>query len=109
MANSVDPDQPPRSAASDLGQLYLLKSVCPNISDKYDTLNTFRLPLYGQKKRGYDLIVHVKPVRLSWDYNLSAFYVLSRQSELSSNVFWCKSTILSRELLKEARLLIYLR
>ena len=31
VANSVDPDQTPRSAASDLGLHYLLRPVCPNI------------------------------------------------------------------------------
>ena len=30
VANGVDPDQTPRSAASDLGLHSLLKSVCPN-------------------------------------------------------------------------------
>ena len=30
VANSVDPDQTPRSAASDLGLHCLLRSVCPN-------------------------------------------------------------------------------
>ena len=29
MANSVDPEQTPRSAASDLGVHYLLRAVCP--------------------------------------------------------------------------------
>ena len=35
VANSVDPDQTPRSAASDLGLHYLLRSVChirPNLN-----------------------------------------------------------------------------
>ena len=31
MANSVDPDQPPRSAASDLDLYSLLRPICPNI------------------------------------------------------------------------------
>ena len=30
MANSVDPDQTPRSAASDLGLHCLLRPICPN-------------------------------------------------------------------------------
>ena len=35
VANSVDPDQTPRSAASDLGLHCLLISVCPNTYSKY--------------------------------------------------------------------------
>ena len=34
VANSVDPDQTPRSAASDLGLHYLLRPVCPNKKNK---------------------------------------------------------------------------
>ena len=35
MANSVDPDETPRSAASHLGLCCLLRPVCPNIYGKY--------------------------------------------------------------------------
>ena len=35
MANSVDPDETPRSAASHLGLYCLLRPVCPNIYGKY--------------------------------------------------------------------------
>ena len=35
MTNSVDPDQTPRSAASDLGLHCLLRSVYPNTRSKY--------------------------------------------------------------------------
>ena len=35
MANSVDPDQMPHSAASDLGLYCLLWPVCPNTSSYY--------------------------------------------------------------------------
>ena len=35
MANSVDPDEMPRSAASHLGLYFLLRPVCPNIYGKY--------------------------------------------------------------------------
>ena len=35
IANSVDPDQTPRSAASDLGLHCLAVLVCPNTWDKY--------------------------------------------------------------------------
>ena len=31
MTNGVDPDQTPRSAASDLGLFGLLRSVCPKV------------------------------------------------------------------------------
>ena len=40
VANSVDPDETPRSAASHLGLYCLLRPVCPNIYGKYGTLNT---------------------------------------------------------------------
>ena len=36
LSNSVDSDQPPQNAASDLGLHRLLKSVCPNTKGKYD-------------------------------------------------------------------------
>ena len=36
MANSVDPDQTPRSAASDLGLYCLLRPVFPHAYGKYD-------------------------------------------------------------------------
>ena len=35
MANSVDPDETPRSAASHLGLYCLLRPVCPNTYSKY--------------------------------------------------------------------------
>ena len=35
VANSVDPDETPRSAASHLGLYCLLRSVCPNTYGKY--------------------------------------------------------------------------
>ena len=35
MANSVDPDETPHSAASHLGLCCLLRPVCPNIYGKY--------------------------------------------------------------------------
>ena len=35
MANSVDPDETPHSAASHLGLLCLLRPVCPNTYGKY--------------------------------------------------------------------------
>ena len=38
MANSVDPDETPHSAASHLGLYCLLRPVCPNIYGKYGTL-----------------------------------------------------------------------
>ena len=34
-ANSVDPDETPRSAASHLGLYCLLRPICPNIYGKY--------------------------------------------------------------------------
>ena len=34
-ANSVDPDQPPHSAASDLGLHCMQRSICPNTSGYY--------------------------------------------------------------------------
>ena len=37
MANSVDPDETPRSAASHLGLYCLLRPVCPNTYGKYGT------------------------------------------------------------------------
>ena len=37
MANSVDPDQMPHSVASDLGLHCLLRPVCPNTKDKYNS------------------------------------------------------------------------
>ena len=37
MANSVDPDQMPHSAASDLGLHYLHRPISPNTSGYYGT------------------------------------------------------------------------
>ena len=42
MANSVDPDQTPRFAASDLGLQCLLMSICPNIYGKYASLVCYK-------------------------------------------------------------------
>ena len=39
MANSADPDETPRSAASHLGLHCLLRPVCPNTWGKYGILN----------------------------------------------------------------------
>ena len=41
VANSVDPDETPRSAASHLGLYCLLRPVCPNIYGKYGILRLF--------------------------------------------------------------------
>ena len=38
VANSVDPDQTPRSTTSDLGLHYLLMPVCPNTSNIYGNM-----------------------------------------------------------------------
>ena len=38
MANSVDTDQTPHSAASDLGLHYLLRPICLNTKGKYGSL-----------------------------------------------------------------------
>ena len=37
MANSADPDQTPRIAASDLGRHCLQKPICPNTYSYYST------------------------------------------------------------------------
>ena len=47
MANSVDPDEMPRSAASHLGLYCLLRPVCPNIYGKYGTF-TLMLSMLGR-------------------------------------------------------------
>ena len=48
MANSVDPDQTPRSAASDLGLHYLRSSGCLVTFGKHDTRDyKTRLALHG--------------------------------------------------------------
>ena len=41
MANSVDPDETPHSAASHLGLNCLLRPVCPNIYGKYGTCTLY--------------------------------------------------------------------
>ena len=46
MANSVDPDETPRSAASHLGLHCLLRPVCPNTYDKYGNLKN---PMDGRR------------------------------------------------------------
>ena len=47
-ANSVDPDQTPRSAASDLGVHCLQMPICPN-TKRYYGKNDFQLPFCEQK------------------------------------------------------------
>ena len=44
VANCVDPDQTPRSAASDLGLHCLLRYVCPNTFSKYGNMIKSNLP-----------------------------------------------------------------
>ena len=46
MANSVDPDETPRSAASHLGLYCLLRPVCPNTYGKYSTSTCFLICYY---------------------------------------------------------------
>ena len=41
VANRVDPDETPRSAASHLGLLCLLRPICPNTYCKYGTSRVF--------------------------------------------------------------------
>ena len=43
MANSVDPDETPRSAASHLGLYCLLRPVCPNTYGKYGILSYYQV------------------------------------------------------------------
>ena len=43
MANSVDPDETPRSAASHLGLHCLLRSVCLNSYGKYGKQSAFMI------------------------------------------------------------------
>ena len=44
VANSVDPDETPRSAASHLGLYCLLRPVCPNTYGKYGILKFYAAP-----------------------------------------------------------------
>ena len=53
MANSVDPDETPRSAASHLGLYCLLKPVCPNTYGKYGSDIYFFLFLHENICCGY--------------------------------------------------------
>ena len=61
MANSVDPDETPRSAASHLGLNCLLRPVCPNTYGKYGnvldghqfSMHIFQAILIATEKRGY--------------------------------------------------------
>ena len=46
VANSVDPDETPHSAASHLGLYCLLRPVCPNIYGKYGIYSTRTLFLF---------------------------------------------------------------
>ena len=45
MANSVDPDETPRSAASHLGLQCLLRPVCPNTYGRYGSVTQMVKPL----------------------------------------------------------------
>ena len=51
VANSVDPDETPRSAASHLGLYCLLRSVCPNTYGKYGSRDI----LHVSGLRGYKM------------------------------------------------------
>ena len=44
MANSVDPDQMPQNAASDLGVHCLLRSVCPSILGDHGAISSIPFP-----------------------------------------------------------------
>ena len=66
MANSVDPDQMPHSAASVLGLHCLLRPVCPNTYGKYDTVQVhkdiavFESPLGRKYMPGLMLAGHTR-------------------------------------------------
>ena len=59
VANSVDPDETPRSAASHLGLYCLLRPVCPNTYGKYGTYD-----IVPHWKRVYFIIIWIKQVKL---------------------------------------------
>ena len=52
VANSVDPDETPRSAASHLGLYCLLRPVCPNTYGKYGNTTVNEI---------YDFISYMRP------------------------------------------------
>ena len=53
MANSVDPDQTPQSAASDLGLHCLQRPICSNTSGCYGICYSYRVAThYGKQENG---------------------------------------------------------
>ena len=50
MANSIDPDQTPRSAASDLGLHCLQKPICPNTKGYYANVPVHKWSSYQYEK-----------------------------------------------------------
>ena len=61
MANSVDPDETPRSAASHLGLNCLLRPICPNTYGKYGILKVihYELGIMHVLHVSFAFIVHV--------------------------------------------------
>ena len=64
VANSVDTDQTPHEAASDLGLHYLLRPACLNIRGKYGII--LRITLGRNIRKGsLSLVQTTKMIRLS--------------------------------------------
>ena len=57
MANSVDPDETPRSAASHLGLNCLLRPVCPNTYGKYGKYFILIMIVESKNLKEYFVIV----------------------------------------------------
>ena len=77
MANSVDPDQTPRSAASDLGLHYLLRPVCLNTKGKYVTVSPFFLLSYVYSVLRYALWTETYKTLLKIHFNALYFSLLN--------------------------------
>ena len=72
MANSVDPDQTPRSVASDLGLHCLLRVICPNIFGNltfpsFVLLLTLNAPITTSADDNFDFIIIIIQRKTSID------------------------------------------
>ena len=74
VANSVDPDETPRSAASHLGLYCLVRPVCPNTYGKYGKLFSIQIFTFmiRQRETTPTLILHFYMSSSQWEMVLAS-------------------------------------
>ena len=100
VANSVDPDEMPRSAASHLGLYCLLRPVCPNTYGKYGIQNFRTFPIVYYCCLTFPLSGLIQQTTNVWYFSYfskkTRFDILCKLSHLETFCMKCQNYFLGK-------------